>query len=227
MNKKIKNYYANTSMMGEAIRTLRTNLSFSSIDGKMKSIIITSAEQGDGKSTISVNLARSMAENGSKVLLIDCDLRNPSIGKVSGNSNPRGITNYLVREAKLEDIIMHDKKIPSLELILAGTKPPNPAELLSTNRMRDFVEVAKKNYDLVILDTPPVGILTDAAILSNVVDGTVLVVGHDKTKKTSISIAIKNLKNVGANIIGMVLNRVPVEKNSKYGYGYGYGNNGK
>lgn len=218
MNKKLKNYYSNTSMLGEAIRTLRTNLSFSSIDGNMKAILITSAEPADGKSTVSVNLARSMAENGSKVLLIDCDLRNPSIAKVSGNTNPRGITNYLVRESRLEDIIMHDKKIPSLELILSGTKPPNPAELLSTNRMKDFIEVAKRNYDMVILDTPPVGILTDAAVLSRIVDGVVMVVSHEKTKKSSINDAIKNLKNVGANIVGMVFNRVPVAKNNKYGY---------
>ncbi len=219
---KKKSYYAETSMIDEAIRTLRTNISFSSIDKKIKKILITSSHPGEGKSTIALKLARSMANNGQKVLLMDCDLRNPTLSKLIGNKISIGMTNLLVKGLQLEDVKIDDDVSNNLDIILTGPTPPNPSELLGSNKMKSLLSKAEEIYDVVILDTPPGGILTDAQVLATMVDGVLLVVAQGETKYEEIDNTLKNLKNVGANVLGTVLNKVKIKGNqSKYGYGYG------
>lgn len=219
---KKKSYYAETSMIDEAIRTLRTNISFSSIDKKIKKILITSSHPGEGKSTIALKLARSMANNGQKVLLMECDLRNPTLSKLIGNKISIGMTNLLVKGLQLEDVKIDDDVSNNLDIILTGPTPPNPSELLGSNKMKSLLSKAEEIYDVVILDTPPGGILTDAQVLATMVDGVLLVVAQGETKYEEIDNTLKNLKNVGANVLGTVLNKVKIKGNqSKYGYGYG------
>ena len=214
-------YYSNSSAMDEAVRTLRTNISFSSVDSKLKSLLITSSSPSEGKSTVTVNLGRSMAENGSKVLIIDCDLRHPSIGDVSGNTSMIGLTNYLVDKATINDIIIKDHKVDNLHLLLTGPKPPNPAEILGSKKMESLIKSLQDHYDMILVDTPPVGIITDGAILSTFVGAVIMVVNQGETKAENFKLALKNLENVGAKILGVVMNKVKM-KSGKYGYGYGH-----
>lgn len=214
------NYYSSSSAMDEAIRTLRTNISFSSVDNKIKSLLITSSSPAEGKSTITVNLGRSMAQNGAKVLIIDCDLRHPSIGDVSGNTSIVGLTNYLVDKASINEIIIKDHKVENLHMLLTGPKPPNPAEILGSQKMATLLKSLKEHYDMILVDTPSVDIITDGAILSTLVDAVLLVVNQGETKADNLKLAKKNLENVGANILGVVMNKVKM-KSGKYGYGYG------
>lgn len=216
-------YYSNTSMIDEAIRTLRTNLSFSSIDKQLQKIVITSSHPGEGKTTIALKLARSMAKNHQKVLLVDCDLRNPSIGKFMGTQFNLGLTNLLVKGLEFDQVKMKDSEESDLDIILTGPTPPNPSELLGSERMKSLLEKLETIYDVIILDTPPAGILTDAQVLSTMADGVLLVVAQGETKYEEIDVTLQNLKHVGANVLGTVLNKVEVKNKHKYGYGYGYG----
>lgn len=215
-------YYSNTSAFDESIRTLRTNIQFSEVDRKLKTILVTSTNPSEGKSTIALELAKSFALNGDKVLLMDCDLRNPTVSKISGIKNNVGITNILTTSIKVGDAITSDENTPGLDVILSGPIPPNPSELLGSNAMERLLDLLKGAYDHIIVDTPPVNLITDAAILSTKVDGTLLVVNHGSTKKEDLQNAIRNIEQVGGNVIGACLNMVPI-KHKKYGYGYGYG----
>lgn len=214
-----KSYYDNTSIIDEAIRTLRTNISFSSADKKLKSLVITSVNPNEGKTSIALMLARSMAINGQKILLIDCDLRNPSVGKQLNNNSNLGITNFLVQNTNQSQIVIKDEVSLNLDIILTGPIPPNPAELLGSEKMEKFILNAEEIYDLVIIDSPPAGILTDAQILSTRVDSTVIVVAQGETKKEEMQSTLQNLKNVDANILGVVFNKVKSNKKKSYGYG--------
>lgn len=214
-------YYSNTSAFDESIRTLRTNIQFSEVDKKLKSILITSTNPSEGKSTIALELARSFALNGDRTILIDGDLRNPTISKFIGIENNIGITNILTSPIKLGDAIISDEKIKSLDIILSGPIPPNPAELLGSRAMEKLLNVIREEYDHIIIDTPPTNLITDAAILSTKVDGTLFVVNHGETKREDFQGAIRNIEQVGGNIIGACLNKMPM-KHKKYGYGYGY-----
>ncbi len=218
--KDIITYENPKSPIAEAFRTLRTNIQFSSIDKTVKTIVITSPGPGEGKSTISVNTAVTMAQSEKKVLLIDCDLRKPKVHTFFKLHNGQGLTNILVEDVKCKDVVHETDLARGLYVLTAGPIPPNPAELLGSNKMKNFIEDMKNEHDYIILDSPPVGMLTDAAILSTIADGTILVcaVGQANIEATKGAKAL--LDKVNANILGVVLNKVPVKSGGYYKYHY-------
>jgi len=214
----------------EAYKTLRTNLSFSSINKQYKKIIITSAIPGEGKSTVAVNLAITLAESEAKVLLVGCDMRNPTLSRMLGvHSNYKeGLTSVLTNKTTEEECIFCNPKL-KCDVLLAGTTPPNPAELLSSPQMKDLLDRLSAKYDYIICDTPPVSVVTDAAALSQFCDGVILVVRHKTTSRDRVWAAKRNLDAVQANIIGTVLSGYDMSNDTQAGkmyydgyYRYGY-----
>lgn len=214
-----RNNYYSASMYDEAIRSVRTNIQFSSLDKKNKVISITSTKPAEGKSTVIYKLAKSFADNGDKVILLDCDLRSPSISEIAGINDNVGITNYLTGKVNIQRAINKDREHSNLDMIFTGPVPPNPAEILASNAFKDFVEDLSKQYDYVFIDTPPVGLFTDASLVSTISDGVIFVIKSSDTKKEDISLAIENLKKVDAHILGAVLTHMPM-KEKKYGNYY-------
>lgn len=206
------------SIAAEAYRSLKTNIQYSSFDKEYKTIVITSSNPGEGKSTTSGNLALTLAEGESRVLLVDCDMRKPSMHKNFRVTNTYGIADILLQRKKVMDVAhMYNK---NLSIITAGKVPPNPAEMLGSKAMSAFLEEMKEHFDYIILDTPPVQVVADAQILSTKVDGTIIVVRAGVTKKEDVNDTVNTLKKVNANIIGTVLHAVDSSKN-KYYYYYG------
>lgn len=216
------------SPVSEAYRVLRTNIQYSSIDKKLCSIVITSSGPMEGKTTTIANLAVAFAQSGSKVLLIDADLRKPRIHKVFLVSNNTGLTDYLASQKNYDEYI-RQSSISNLDIMTCGTIPPNPSELLNSNLMKKFIEEAKKEYDIVLLDAPPVGNVTDASIISTYVDGTILVVKSGKVEIDAVKRARELLEKVNANIIGVVLNNLDKKAKGNYYYyqNYYYSNDKK
>lgn len=214
-----KNNYYSASMYDEAIRSVRTNIQFSSLDKKNKVISITSAKPAEGKSTVIYKLAKSFADNGDKVILLDCDLRSPSISEIAGINDNVGITNYLTGKVNIQRAINKDREQSNLDMIFTGPVPPNPAEMLASDTFREFIEDLSKEYDYVFIDTPPVGLFTDASLVSTISDGVIFVIKSSDTKKEDIALAIENLKKVDAHILGAVLTHMPM-KDKKYGNYY-------
>ncbi|MDY6226874.1 MAG: CpsD/CapB family tyrosine-protein kinase [Clostridium sp.] len=206
------------SIAAESYRTLRTNIQYSSFDKEYKVIVITSSEPGEGKSTTAGNLALCMAQGDKKVILVDCDLRRPSIHKKFKVSNLAGLSDVIIGKSDLSKVMHRYNK--NLVLLTSGKIPPNPSEMLSSKSMENLLEKLRENFDYVILDTPPVQAVTDSQILSTKADGTILVVRAERTKKESVNNAINLLKKVNANIIGTVLNGTDLSRN-KYQYYYG------
>lgn len=216
-----KSYYSNTSAYDESIRSLRTNIKFSEVDRKLQSLVVTSSNPSEGKSTITVELARSFALMGERVLVIDCDLRNPTVGKLIDCNNSQGITNLLTGSLTLDQVLLKDSKLKNLHYLLSGPIPPNPSELLGSRSMQNLLDSLKGNYDLILIDTAPSNVVSDTPILATKVDGIVFVVNHGKTKKAELSSALRSIEQVGGNVIGVVLNKVPM-KSKQYGYGRYY-----
>ena len=206
------------SIAAEAYRTLRTNIQYSSFDKEIRSIVVTSSEPGEGKSTVTGNLALSFAQDEKSVILIDCDLRRPTVHKNFKLSNEAGLSEVIVGKAKLEDAIQPYNE--NLHVITSGKIPPNPAEMLSSNVMTNLIKALKEKYDMVILDSAPIQAVTDAQILSTKVDGTVFVVRAERTKTDSVKESKSLLDQVGANIVGTVLHASTATK-GKYYYYYG------
>lgn len=208
------------SVPAEAYRTLRTNIQYASFDKELRRILVTSSGPGEGKSTTAANLALSIAETGKSVLLIDCDLRKPSIHKKFKISNEKGVTNFLLGEVTFEQATKVYKN--KLFIMTAGTIPPNPAEMLSSNKLKNFLKKVSDQFDMVIIDSPPVMAVTDAQILSTITDGVILVITSAQTEKAMAIKAKESLKKVNANILGVVLNRIKEENGKSYGYYYYY-----
>lgn len=206
------------SIAAESYRTLRTNIQYSSFDKEYKTIVVTSSEPGEGKSTTAGNLALAIAQGESKVLLIDCDMRKPSLHKRFRISNDSGLTDLLLHRKTMEDVAVRYNH--GLAIIPAGKIPPNPSEMLGSRAMSTFLEEMKKYFDYIIMDTPPIGAVTDSQVLSTKVDGTILVVKAGSTKKDVVMNAVNAIKKVNGNLIGTVLNGVENKKN-KYYYYYG------
>lgn len=211
----------------EAYKTLRTNINFIAASSGCKKIAITSSIPGEGKSNVAVNLCVTLAESGKKVLLIDCDLRKPVVHKyLRINRKALGLTNILSGEAKPTDVIVRFSDL-NIDVITAGVVPPNPTELLGSARMANLLESLIDQYDYIIIDTPPASVVTDAAVISAIVDGILFVVGHANATVESAELAKKNLEAANANIIGAVLNGFDLKSASKdtgyyYSYEYGY-----
>lgn len=214
-----RNNYYSASMYDEAIRSVRTNIQFSSLDKKNKIISVTSTKPAEGKSTVIYKLAKSFADNGDKVILLDCDLRSPSISEIAGINDNVGITNYLTGKVNIQRAINKDREQSNLDMIFTGPVPPNPAEILASNTFKEFVEDLSKEYDYVFIDTPPVGLFTDASLVSTISDGVIFVIKSSDTKREDIALALENLKKVDAHILGAVLTHMPM-KEKKYGKYY-------
>ena len=207
------------SIPAENYRVLRTNIQYSSIDKKIKRILITSAEQGEGKSTTVGNLALTFAQDEKKVLVIDCDLRKPSLHKKFRISNNVGLSDIILDKSKLPKALV--RKNEYLDILPAGKIPPNPSELLGSKALEDILNELEDIYDVIILDTPPVHAVTDAQVLSTKVDRVLLIVRAERTKKDSVMAAKESLEKVNANILGTVLNCAESNSRNKYYYYYG------
>ena len=227
MRKELITFRNPKSPISETFRTLRTNIQFMNINRKLKSILITSTLPGEGKSWVASNLAITFAQAEKKVILIDADMRKGRQYSIFGISPRPGLANYLAASDKNADLIDMEKyvqktEIDGLYVISAGNVPPNPSELLITPQMQRLLDRLSTQFDIIIVDAPPCELVTDAVILSRMVDSTVIVTAHKFTKKASLQKTIKSIKNVGGKIAGVVLNKVPIDA-KKYEKSYYYG----
>lgn len=208
------------SSISEQYRTIRTNLNFTSVDNELRSILITSSSMDEGKSLTAANLAIVYAQQGRKVLLVDADLRKPTVHYTFRLNNLRGLTNILVTKEGLETVTQISS-MDNLDVITSGPIPPNPSELLSSNKMKSFLEEVLNIYDVIIFDTPPVLAVTDAQILANIVDGSLLVIRSGQTEYDAAIKAKEALEPAKAKLLGAVLNDVE-KKETNYYYYYGH-----
>lgn len=208
------------SQNAEAYRMLRTNISFSSVDKPIRMIVVTSPSPSEGKSITAANLAVTMAQAGYRTVLVDCDLRKPTQQKVFNISNDVGLTNALLSHASLKSFL-RPSRVENLSVMTTGPLPPNPAELLGSRSMNTLLNTLQSETDIIVVDTPPVLAVTDAAILARGADGVLLVVDSGKTKRDSAMRAKEVLEQAGARLLGVVLNRLNTNAsyysyNSKY-----------
>ncbi|MEK0315267.1 CpsD/CapB family tyrosine-protein kinase [Cohnella sp. 56] len=196
-----------SSPVSEVYKTLRTNIQFSSIDTQHQVIMVTSSVKGEGKTTTISNLAVAYAQEGKKVLLIDCDLRSPSIHEVFSQVNHAGLSSILAGQHPWQEIV-RDTAADTLSLLTSGPIPPNPAEMLSSKRMHDLIDELRNHYDVIFLDAPPVLAVTDSLVLNGLCDGVVLVVLAGKVDKNLVKKTAASLSHVNARLIGTVLNRI-------------------
>jgi len=209
------------SAVAEAFRTLRTNIGFSTYSGANKAILVTSPAPDDGKSTVCANLGVVMAQAQSRVLLVDCDLRKPTIHKFFDLDNRLGLTNLLAQNRPLDDVV-YATRVDELYVIPSGPIPPNPSELLGTAQMGDLIKRLRGAYDVVLMDAPPVIAVTDAVLLAPQADSVLLVL---KAGTTRIEVALEArnaLQNAGAKSIGVVLNVIKANGGGYYNYYYSY-----
>jgi capsular exopolysaccharide synthesis family protein len=200
----------------ESVRKIRTNLQFVNVDSQIKTLAVTSAVAGEGKTSTVLNLALLTAEAGRRVLVIDCDLRNPKISAYTGLPGTVGITDLLAQRATLSDVV-HRWSEHDLDIIPCGSIPPNPSELLSVKHMTDLVNSLRADYDLIVLDTPPLGAVTDAAVVAGYVDGVVLVVRYGKTSRAKIKRSLQALDAVDGRVVGTILTMTPPRSSDSYG----------
>lgn len=209
------------SVVAEQFRTIRTNIHFSMPDQDLKTLLVTSATPGEGKSTNSSNISVVFAQEGRRVLLVDADMRKPTVHHTFSLNNAKGLSNLLTRQVDLQQVIQQTE-IENLSVISSGPIPPNPAELLASQTMDTLIEELLAQFDLVIFDAPPVLSVTDAQILSNKCQGTVLVVNAGEAEKESTLKARDALATSKANILGVILNNFVLQRDHYY-YQY-YGN---
>ena len=199
------------SLVSEGFRTLRTNLQFSTVDTKLRTIAVVSSMQGEGKSFVSINLACAFAQAGEKVLLVDCDMRRGRLHKAFGLPNENGFSNLLISDINNYKSYIQKTEIKNLSVITMGTIPPNPAELVASSKNEKLMEIFKEEFDIIIYDCVPITGLTDSLIMSKLVDKTVIVAASKVTPIELLQNTKKSLLNVGANIAGVVFNRVETD----------------
>ena len=215
------------SPVSEIFRTLRTNIQFMNTNKKLKTLLVTSTLPGEGKSWVASNLAVAFAQADNRVILIDADMRKGRLYNIFGVLPRPGLSNYLsgVSEGSQEQFnlinFLRETEIPNLYIMPAGNIPPNPSELLITPQMISLLEDLKEECDLIIIDGTPSKLVTDAVILSRIVDSTIVVTAHNQTKKDDLEKVVRDIKNVGGNIAGIVYNKVPVSS-KKYNETYYY-----
>jgi len=215
------------SPVSEAFRSLRTSLHFVSPNFEYRSLLVTSPGPSEGKSTVISNLAVSLAQTGKSVLVIDADLRKPSQHKVFGIVNSAGLTNVLVGERDFESLFQ-DAGVENLKVLTSGPIPPNPAELLDTPMMRALIKEATEKFDFVLVDSPPVLPITDAAVLASQVDGILLIVKSGQTRINLAKEAKDMLENARGKIVGVILNQIRYDGDDyRYYYYYGHGRDRK
>jgi capsular exopolysaccharide synthesis family protein len=210
-----------TSPTAEAYRTLRTNVSHASMNGPLRTLLVTSAEPGEGKTTTLGNLAVVMAQNGMQVIVADCDLRHPRTHIYFRLNNRKGLTNLFEQGSYVLDGSCQVSGVQNLSVVTSGSLPGNPAELLGSERMRSIIQAMAKEADVLLVDTPPALAVTDAAVLAPSVDGVLLVVKPGKTRARAVKHTLELLAQVKANVVGVVLNDVTTHRSS-YGYHYKY-----
>ncbi|SRR5690625_2431603 len=207
------------SPISEHYRTVRTNIEFSSVDEEIHTLMVTSSGPSEGKSMTTANLAVVYAQQGKKVLLIDADLRKPTVHYTFRVDNLRGLSTVLVNEMSLEEVV-NVSSVDNLDIVTSGPIPPNPSELLGSKRMQQLIQEAKTLYDIVLFDTPPVLVVTDAQILANFVDGSILVVRSKQTEYEAAIKAKESLETAQSKLLGAILNdREKTDLNYYYYYG--------
>ena len=208
------------SPIAEAYRGIRTSIEFSNLDKDLQVITVTSSMQNEGKSTVLANLAVSFANLDKKVLIMEGDLRNPSVHRMFNISNIKGLTDILLQNKVFADCV-HCTDVKNLHVLTCGAIPPNPSEMLSSKKIRDFIKSLREYYDYVFIDAPPIGIVTDAGIISTYTDGCIFVVGAGDADIEMAKVSKERLEKVGANILGVVLNKFEASGASGY-YNYYY-----
>lgn len=209
------------SIQAESYRELRTNLQFMGLTGENRSVLFTSSLPGEGKSSSAINLAHVVAQAGNRVLLIDADLRRPSVAEYLGLEGDAGLTTVLIGEADIEDV-SQPVETEGLDVLTSGPIPPNPSELLGSKRMQDLLCKAVTTYDFVVVDTAPLLAVTDAVVLSHYVGGTVVVAQSERVRRTQLSQSLDKLKAVETRLLGVVVNRVHSGSRGAYQYNYAY-----
>jgi succinoglycan biosynthesis transport protein ExoP len=240
-NVEVITYHDTKSLISEAYRNLRTSVLLSSGAGHPpKVLLVTSSQRAEGKTTTAVNIAITLAQNGDRVVLLDCDMRNPRVHRILGMSNSAGMSSFLSGNSDLSGLIQ-ESEVTSLFAISSGPIPPNPAELVGSARMKQALLLLAESFDRIVIDSPPVLAVTDARILAPVVDGVILVIKGGETPKEAVQRTKRLLQEVHGRLIGTLLNNVDVRSadyyyysryyyygygryGRKYGYGYGYGN---
>lgn len=207
------------SQRAEAFRQLRTNLQFAHISNHSKTVLVTSSLPGEGKSTTATNLAVALAQSGQSVVLIDADLRRPMVSEYLGLARNAGLTTALLGRAEL-DVLLQPWGDDELFVLTSGQIPPNPSELLGSEQMKNLIQDLERTYDAIIIDAPPLLPVTDSAVLAQHVGGVVVVVGTQKVRHADLEKSLAALSMVGADLLGMVLNRLPSKGPDVYAYGY-------
>lgn len=212
------------TVAAEAFRILRTNLSLRDFDGKLQIINVISAYQQEAKSTCVLNLGYVYSQLGKKVLIIDLDLRLPSIHRKLHIRNKAGVTDVVNRKISFNDAVVHYTR--NYDVLLSGTKTVYASELIQSNVFKSFLEELRNVYDIILIDCPPINMVTDGMIASTLSDGTIMVIASNHNDKNDLIKAKDTLKQFDVNMLGIVMTRMPVQKkysSKEYGYGYGYG----
>ncbi|MFL5781799.1 MAG: polysaccharide biosynthesis tyrosine autokinase, partial [Thermoleophilaceae bacterium] len=216
----------------EAFRMLRANLRYFNVDRDIRSVLVTSAAPGDGKSTVSSNLALAASEAGTRTLLLEADLRHPTLARLMGLRSTPGLTNVLAAHKTLEDVIQTvtvpgrvqgDMPRRDLDVVVSGPIPPNPSDLMESDRLRQLIKAAEAEYDLVVVDTPPTSVVSDAIPLVTQTNGVIVVARLGTTKRESLTHLRDQLINLDAPLLGVVVNSLGRDSTSYGGYGAGYG----
>jgi len=208
------------SPVAEAFRSLRTNLEYSSVDNPARTMLVTSSGEAEGKSTVAANLAIVEAQSGKNVIIIDADMRRPKVHVQFNKSNRRGLSDVVTGKLRIDDVVKTYDQVENLSIITCGTIPPNPSELLGSERMSQTIKDLEERFDLIIFDTPPM-IVSDAQILSSKVDGVIFVVIPGQTRAIAALRPMEELRRIDSNVMGVVANKIPKNRDYYYG-GYNY-----
>ena len=210
-----------SSPLAESFRSLRTSVLLSTAPRPPQTLLVTSAQVGEGKTSTASNLAMSFAQRGGPVLIVDADLRRPSVAKTLGVPNEKGLSSFLTGAHSLDEVLIQYERVPNLWVLPAGPRPPDPAELLSSHMMEATLKDLLKRFTQIVIDSPPLLLVTDAVVLSAMVDGVILVVASGTTARGALTRAHRILENAGSRVLGMVLNKVDMRFDTYYGSYYG------
>lgn len=202
----------------ESYRKIATNIQFANIDSNIKTIMVTSSLANEGKTTTISNLGKVMTELNKKILLIDLDLRKPAVHKQFNLSNRIGLTDILLNKDDYKPYLQHIQ--PNLDVITSGKVPSNPAEIINSHAIKELLKNLSEHYDYILLDTPPLVLVSDPLTIATYADAVILTIAHAETEREVVKKSVDSLNQVNANIIGTILNKIPVSKHNKYYYSY-------
>ncbi|HGO3281203.1 TPA: type 8 capsular polysaccharide synthesis protein Cap8B [Staphylococcus aureus] len=208
------------STISEKFRGIRSNIMFSKANGEVKRLLVTSEKPGAGKSTVVSNVAITYAQAGYKTLIIDGDMRKPTQNYIFNEQNNNGLSSLIIGRTTMSEAIT-STEIENLDLLTAGPVPPNPSELIASERFKELVDLFNKRYDIIIVDTPPVNTVTDAQLYARAIKDSLLVIDSEKNDKNEVKKAKALMEKAGSNILGVILNKTKVDKSSSYYHYYG------